>query len=150
MNADQVRGRFGGLHAELSQVALKTFYDVYNELDGGFLESVYHQAFAIALRDEGLVVACEVPVPVFFRRRQVGDFRADLTINGRLLIELKAVSALDRVHESQLLNYLRATPFEVGLLLNFGPRPQFKRLVLENRNKQIRVDPRSPAVDLLD
>jgi len=148
MNADQGQGerKFSGLHAELSDVVLRTFYEVYNELGGGFLESVYHAAFALALRQTGLRVASEVPVPVYFRGEQVGGFRADLTVEDRLLLELKAVSALDSVHEGQILHYLRATSFEVGLLLNFGPRPQFKRFVLEDRNKRIRVDPRVSAV----
>lgn len=150
MSADQVQTgeRFLGLHAELTGIVLRVFFEVYNELGGGFLESVYQKAFAIALRENGLGVAVEVPVPVYFRGALVGDFQADITVNGLVLVELKAVSALDRVHESQLLNYLRATSFEVGLLINFGPRPQFKRLVLESSNKQIHVDPRSSAVEL--
>jgi GxxExxY protein len=148
MSADQEqsRARFSGLHAELSGIVLKTFYEVYNELGGGFLESVYHSAFAMALQQAGLRVAVEVPVPVYFRGVLIGDFRADLVVNDSLLLELKAVSSLDKAHEGQTLHYLRATKFEVGLLLNFGPRPQFKRFVLEARNKQIRVDPRESAV----
>jgi GxxExxY protein len=100
----------------------------------------------MAIRQAGLRVAAEVPVPVYFRGVQIADFRADLVVEEILLLELKAVAELDRAHEGQLLHYLRATRYEVGLLLNFGPRPQFKRFVLENGNKQIRVDPRSSAV----
>jgi len=134
-------GRFGGLHADVTDRILKVFYEVYNELGGGFLESVYHKAFAIALRQAGLAVSDEVAVPVYFRGTVVGDFRADLTVNGRVLLELKAVSALDKAHEGQILNYLRATDFETGLLLNFGPKPQFKRFLLDNQHKKIRVYP---------
>src|ERR1035437_74149 len=157
MNADQeqespeLRGRsFCGLHAAVKDVVLKVFYAVYNELGGGFLESVYHKAFAMALRQAGLTVSVQVPVPMHFRGVTVGDFIADITVNGCALLELKAVSALDRVHEGQILNYLRATNFEIGLLFNFDPRPQFKRVVLENGNKKIRVYPRSSAVESLE
>jgi GxxExxY protein len=142
--------RFGGLNADVTDIVLRVFYEVYNELGGGFLESVYHKAFAIALRQAGLAVSVEVAVPVYFRGAVVGDFRADLTVNECVLLELKAVSTLDRVHEGQILNYLRATNFETGLLLNFGPKPQFKRLVLEKENKKIRVYPRSSAVGSLE
>jgi GxxExxY protein len=133
------------LHRALTERILRVFYEVYNELGGGFLESVYQAAFALALRQEGLTIEAEVPVPVFFRGVRVGDFRADMTVNRSVLLELKAVASLDRVHEGQILNYLRATTIEVGLLLNFGPKPQFRRLVWENGNK-IRVDPRTSAV----
>ena len=141
---------FDGLNAEVTNVVLRVFYEVYNELGGGFLESVYHKAFAMALREAGLAVSVQVAVPVHFRNVVVGDFIADLTVDRCVLLELKAVSALDRVHEGQLLNYLRATDFETGLLLNFGPQPQFKRLVLMNKNKKIRVHPRSSAVESLE
>jgi GxxExxY protein len=148
MNADQIPEAKGDrlLHADVTDRVLKVFYEVYNELGGGFLESVYHKAFAIALQQAGLVVSTQVPVPVHFRGLAVGDFIADITVNKCVLLELKAVSALDKAHEGQILNYLRATEFEVGLLLNFGPKPQLKRLVLANENKKIRVHPRLSAV----
>jgi len=161
MNADQeqrrdpegpeTKGRrFGGLHADVTDQVLKVFYDVYNELGGGFLESVYHRAFAIALRQAGLAVSTQVAVPVHFRGAMVGDFIADLTVNECVLLELKAVSALDKAHDGQVLHYLRAKDFETGLLLNFGPRPEFKRFVLVNENKKIRVHPRRSAVGSLE
>ena len=152
MSADERRdaGGFRGLHADVTEVVLRVFYQVYNELGGGFLESVYQAAFAMALRQAGLAVDAEVPVSVFFRGVVVGDFRADLVVDGCVLLELKAVSTLDRAHEGQTLNYLRATKFETALLLNFGPRPQFKRLVLENRRKGIRADSCSSAVESLE
>lgn len=112
------------------------------------MESVYQQALRIALAQAGLKIAAEVPVPVHFRGEIVGNFRADLIVNDCVLLELKAVSAFDMTHEGQLLHYLRATNLEVGLLLNFVPRPQFKRFILEN-DKKIGVDPRESAVDAL-
>jgi len=88
-------------------------------------------------------------VPVYFRGEVVGNFRADLMVNDCVFLELNAVSAFDRAHDGQILHYLRATNLEVGLLLNFGPRPQFKRFILENHKKKIRVDPRESVVDAL-
>jgi GxxExxY protein len=90
----------------------------------------------------------EVPVPVVFRGQAVGNFRVDLVVSDCVLLELKVVAVLDREHEGQLLHYLRATHLEVGLLLNFGPRSQFKRFILENEKKKIRVLPRSSVVGL--
>lgn len=159
MSADEVRsadeGRgasspnqaFTGLHAALTARILAAYFEVYNELGGGFLESVYQRALAIALVQAGLNVAAEVAVPVYFCGELVGSFRADLVVNGCVLLELKAVSILDREHDGQLLHYLRATDHEVGLLLNFGPKAQFKRFILENGKKKIRVHPRASAVD---
>jgi len=138
MNADER----GFKHRELTEKIIGVFYDVYNELGHGFLESVYEEAMAIALGQAGLQVERQVPLKVIFRGEVVGDFRADVVVEGAVILELKAVSGIDPAHEAQLLNYLRATEIEVGLLMNFGPRPQFKRLVFENARKQIRVNPR--------
>ena len=152
MNADRIPhvNHSGLLHADVTSRVLKVFYEVYNELGGGFLKSVYHSAFALAFRQGGLAVAEEVAVPVYFRGVVVGDFRADLTVNECVPLELKAVATLDRVHEGQILHYLRETKFEIGMLLNLGPRPQFKRVVLENGNRQIRLNPRLSAVEPLE
>jgi GxxExxY protein len=134
-------------HAELTEKIIGIFYDVYNDLGHGFLESVYEQALAIALGEGGATVERQVPILVWFRAQQVGDFRADLLADGKVLIELKAARTIDRAHEKQLLNYLRATEIEVGLLLNFGVKPEFRRLVYENERKKIRVDPRESAAE---
>lgn len=147
MNADREQAKaqdclklekeqFDGLHADVTAPVLKVFYEVYNELGGGFLESVYQNAFAMALHQAGLAVSAEVAVPVYFRGVAVGTFRADLIVNDKVLLELKAQPALDRSHEAQILNYLRATRIEVALLLNFGPKPQFKRFLLDNNQKK--------------
>jgi GxxExxY protein len=142
LKADEKRvGEFRGLHSEVTEKILGVFFEVYNELGGGFLESVYHEAFRIALGQVGLRVISQVPVPVHFRGEVVGNFRADLIVNDCVLLELKAISAFDREHEGQILHYLRATSFEVGLLLDFGPRPQFRRFILENDKKRIRFLP---------
>ena len=116
-------------------------YDVYNELGYGFLESVYEESLVIALREADLTVERQVPVPVWFRELKVGDFRADLLVENLVLLELKCARVLERAHEAQLLHYLRSTEIEIGLLLNFGLHPQFRRLLFDNERKKIRVNP---------
>jgi GxxExxY protein len=91
---------------------------------------------AIALSEAGISAELEARVPVWFHGQQVGDFRADLVVERLIFLELKTAKAIDRSHEGQMLHYLRATEFEVGLLLNFGPQPHFKRFILENTNKK--------------
>jgi GxxExxY protein len=145
-NTGTNQASFAGLHGEVTEQVLGVYFAVYNELGGGFLESVYQQALRIALLQAGLAVECEVAVPVYFREQIVGNFRADLIVNDAVLLELKAVSVLDREHDGQILHYLRATDLEVGLLLNFGPKPQFRRFILENEKKKIRVHPLLSAV----
>jgi GxxExxY protein len=133
MNAD-TRGL---KHKELTETIIGVFYEVYNELGHGFLESVYEKAFEIALTSKGLNVLRQIQVPVWFRGQKVGDFVADILVNKSVLLELKAARMLDSAHEAQLLNYLRATEIEVGMLFNFGIKPEFRRLVFENTRKQV-------------
>jgi GxxExxY protein len=128
-------------HSALSEKIIGVFYDVYNELGHGFLESTYAQALLVALEESGLRAAREVPVPVWFRGRKVGQYFADLIVEDLVLLELKAARTLESAHEAQLLHYLRATNVEVGLLLNFGLRPQFRRLLFDNERKKIRENP---------
>jgi GxxExxY protein len=128
-------------HAELTDKIIGVYYDVYNELGYGFLESVYEESMAIALREAGLRVQRQVAVPVLFRGLRVGDFWADLLVEDKVLLELKAARTLEPSHEAQLLHYLRATEIEIGLLLNFGEKPQFRRLLFDNERKRIRVHP---------
>lgn len=132
-------------HWDLCHEIVGIFYAVYNELGHGFLEAVYEEALAIGLADAGMLASRQVPTPIWFRGRTIGEYKADLLVNNAVLIELKACKALDASHEAQILNYLRATDFEVGLLLNFGPKPQFKRFVFENTRKGIRVNSRGFA-----
>lgn len=122
-------------HSELSETIIGIFYEVYNELGYGFLESVYRNSLQIALLAKGLRVETEVGVPVFFRGKNVGDFRADMVINTCLLLTAEAIII---AHEAQLLNYLRATNLEVGLILNFGPKAQVRRLAYDNTRKQFK------------
>jgi GxxExxY protein len=123
-------------HADLTERIIGVYYEVYNELGYGFLESVYHTAMRIALQHAGLSVEVEVQVPVTFRGESIGEFRVDLLVEGKVIMELKAVRSLEPAHEAQLFHYLRATTIEVGLLVNFGaPRPQLRRLLLENSAK---------------
>jgi len=126
-------------HSELTDTIIGVFYEVYNELGFGFLESVYRNSLRLALLQKGLSVEQEVPVTVFFREQNVGDFRADLVVNGALLLELKTAENIIAAHESQVLNYLRSTALELGLVLNFGPKPQVRRLLLDNARKHVKT-----------
>ena len=110
---------------------------------------MYEKSLEIGLVSVGLRVQRQVRVPVWFREQRVGDFAADMLIDDCVLLELKAARALDSSHEAQLLNYLRATQVEVGLLLNFGIKAEFKRMAFDNSRKQIRENPRLSAAILL-
>jgi GxxExxY protein len=103
-------------------------FEVINELGAGFLESVYEKSLAIALQEKGLRVQCQHPIQVHFRNRIVGDFYADLFVESKVVVELKAVKAISPEHQAQIINYLKATGIEVGLLINFGsPKLEYKR-----------------------
>jgi GxxExxY protein len=125
-------------HAELTEKLIGIFFEVYNELGHGFLESVYEQAYVLVLKSKGIQFQQQCPMNVVFRGVNVGEFRADLIVEQAVIVEMKAVQKLDLSHEKQLLNYLRATDLEVGLLLNFGPSAQIRRLVLEKERKRLR------------
>jgi GxxExxY protein len=149
MNADQSMEteRSKLLHSELTEQIIGVYYDAYNEIGHGFLESVYSNSLYRALTQAGFSAQREVSIPVYFRGWDVGQFKADLVVNALVLLELKAAQTLDRSHEAQVMNYLRATELEIGLLFNFGAsKPQFRRIVSENSNKKIRVHPRESAV----
>ena len=135
MNADRFK------HKETTDIILKSFYEVYNELGNEFLESVvYENALYIVLTGYGLCVERQKDISVFFRGTIIGDFKADLIIYEKVIIEPKAARTLDPAHEAQLINYLKATNIEVGLLLNFGRNPEFKRFVYDNKRKKISVN----------
>jgi len=123
-------------HQEATEAIIQAFYEVYNELGHGFLESVYEQAMNRVLRDRGVEVKRQSPLPVWFREEQIGDFRADLIVADRGIVELKAARALEPAHETQLLNYLRASALEVGPFTELRPRPQIKRMVFANEKKK--------------
>jgi len=126
---------FQGKHSELTDLVIKAFYIVYNELGYGFSEKIYEKAMVIVLTGMGLIVEKEKRIPVYFRGEVLGEYIADLVINGAVMVELKAVSHTLEVHEAQLLNYLKATEIEVGLLLNFGPEPKVIRKAYDNTQK---------------
>ncbi len=118
-----------------SEAILGAFYAVYRELGTGFLESVYEAAMGIVLDDMGLHVERQAPVSVRFRGSTIGSFRIDLLVESAVAVELKACRSLESAHQAQLLNYLRASELEIGLVLNFGEQPTFKRLAYSNKRK---------------
>ena len=122
-------------HRELTKQIIGVFYEVYNQLGHGFLESVYQKSLILALTEAGLVVHSPIDIPVYFRGHQVGAFEADVLVEKCVLLELKAAHSIHSSHQAQLLNYLRATDIEIGVLLNFGVKPEFKRLVYDNLRK---------------
>jgi GxxExxY protein len=134
-------------YRELTEKILGVFYDVYNEMGHGFLEHVYARCMEHVLTAAGLRVAHEVPIAVWFRGFQVGDFKADLLVEDKVLLELEAARTIDAAFEKQILNYLRATEIETGLLLNFGNKPEFRRFAFDNSRKRIRVYPRVSAAE---
>ena len=123
-------------HAEITDKIIAAFYKVYNTLGYGFLEKVYENAMVIELRKQGLEVTAQAPVTVLYEAEVVGEYFADLLVANAVIVELKAAKDLCDEHDAQLLNYLKAAPHEVGLLLNFGPQPQFKRKAFENTRKE--------------
>jgi GxxExxY protein len=126
------------LHKEITEKIISAFYKVYNTLGFGFLEKVYEKALKIELESFSLDVKNQYPIKVFYNGYEVGDYFADLMVNDKVIIELKAVDALIKEHECQLINYLKATEFEVGLLLNFGKQPEIKRRVFTNNLKKLK------------
>ncbi len=122
-------------HGKITDRIIKCFYEVYNELGHGFLESVYQKSLLIVLDSAGLQACSPVQIPVWFRGKRVGSFQGDVLVENCVLLELKVSRYLDSTHKAQLLNYLRATEVEVGLLLNFGVKPEFKRLLFDNSCK---------------
>lgn len=118
------------LHSDLTSKIIKAYYNVYNKLGFGFLEKVYENSMIIELRKIGIDVKNQFPIKVFYDEIVVGEYYADLFIEDKVIVELKAAEKLIEKHEAQLVNYLRATDIEVGLLLNFGKQPEHKKRVL--------------------
>ncbi len=129
-------------HETITAPIIGAFYHVYNTLGYGFLEKVYERAMVIELSKRGLHVETQYPIQVFYENHIVGEYFADLLVEDRVIVELKAVKALTTEHEAQLLNYLNATAYEVGLLLNFGPKAQVKRKIFDNHRKKYHRPPR--------
>ncbi|MFN3755557.1 MAG: GxxExxY protein [Flavobacterium sp.] len=123
------------LHKDLTDIIIKTFYDVYNELGYGFLEKVYQNSLYVELKNRGLKVEAQHQIKVYYKNVAVGEYYADLIVNDLIILELKATEVIVKEFEFQLINYLKATDKEVGLLLNFGTKPEFRRKVFENNRK---------------
>jgi len=123
------------LHKDLTDGIIKTFYDVYNILGYGFLEKVYQNAMYLELKSRGYNTVAQQQIKVYYKESQVGEYYADLLVNDLIIIELKAAEVVVDEFEAQLINYLRGTDKEVGLLLNFGKKPEFRRKVFENSRK---------------
>lgn len=122
-------------HEDVTGAIIKAFYKVYNTLGFGFLERVYENAMLVELRRQGLDVRAQLPVTVYYEDEPVGHYYADLMVNGVVIVELKAASDLNADHCKQLVNYLKATHLEVGLVLNFGPKPEFERRIYDTARR---------------
>ena len=122
-------------HKELTDGILKTFYEVYKELGYGFLEKVYQNSMYIELKNKGYQVEAQNKIKVYYKGTEVGEYYADLIVENLVILELKAVDYIVKDFENQILNYLRSTDCEVGLLLNFGKKPEFRRKIFENNRK---------------
>lgn len=123
------------IHGEITGKVLEAFFNVYHELGHGFLEKVYENAMLIELDELGLICKSQHQITVFYNDENVGEYFADILVENKVIIELKAVEGISERHEAQLINYLRATEIEVGLLLNFGKKPEYKRKVFSNHRK---------------
>lgn len=134
------------IEEELTGQIIKVFYKVYNPLGYGFIESIYHNAMIIELTESGLKVETEKPIAVYYGEHVVGTFSADLVVEERIILELKAKERILEAFEAQLLNYLRSTEIEIGLLLNFGKQPEFKRKFFSNEHKKLTAQPTTKSL----
>ena len=121
------------LYEDLTKKIIKCFYKVYDELGYGFLESIYENALIVELQETGLKIENQKGLEVFYKGVLVGKYRSDIIVEDKVIIELKAVSQLTKSHEVQLVNYLKATNIEIGLLVNFGEKLNFKRKIFRNK-----------------
>ena len=122
-------------HKELTEKIINIFYRVYNKLGYGFLEKVYENAMMIELKREGILTVSQSPIKVFYDGEVIGEYYADILVDNKVIVEIKASKRLVEENEAQLLNYLKATDIEVGLLLNFGTEPEVKRKAFDNTRK---------------
>jgi len=122
-------------YGDLTKKIIGCFYNVYHSLGYGFLEKVYENSLVLELKQNGLFTVQQMPIKVSYKNNPVGDYFADLVVENKIIIELKAQEALAPENEAQLLNYLKATEYEIGLLLNFGKKPEIKRRIFSNNLK---------------
>ncbi len=125
-------------HSDTTQQIIGAFYDVYNALGYGFVESVYANSLPIAMTKRGLHCRREVPLSVLYDGQEVGNFRADAIVNDLIVVEIKAVERIAAAHEAQIMNYLCAARLSIGLIMNFGPTAQFRRIIWAPTNRQSR------------
>ncbi len=125
-------------HQDVTEKIISAFYAAYNTLGWGFLERVYQAAMEIELRKRGLHVIPQAPIKVLYEGVCIGEYFADLLVEGCVIVEIKAVERFAEAHEAQLLNYLKATTIDVGLLMNFGPKPEYRRKIFETARTQPR------------
>ncbi|MBP6872770.1 MAG: GxxExxY protein [Bacteroidales bacterium] len=126
------------LERDLSNQIIRSFYKVYNTLGYGFLEKVYENALYLELINNGIYVKKQCPVQVYYDGTIVGNYYADIIVEDKIILELKSASTMAPEHEYQLINYLKATEIEVGILLNFGKEPQFSRKIFTNDRKGVK------------
>lgn len=131
MNADYQDYKY----KELTERIIKIFYKVYNKLGYGFLEKVYENAMMIEFKKEGISAVAQSPIKVFYDGITIGEYYVDILVDDKVMVELKSAKCLVQDNEAQLLNYLKATKIEVGLLFNFGPKPEIKRKAFDNSRK---------------
>jgi GxxExxY protein len=124
-------------HKDLTERVIKCFYEVYNQLGFGFLEKVYEHALMIELEKNNIPAKNQQSLEVYYKGESVGDYFADIIIDGKIILELKATESIIEEHEYQLINYLKATNIEIGLLLNFGKKPEIRRKIFTNDRKEI-------------
>ena len=124
-------------HSELTEKIIKIFYKVYNRLGYGFLEKIYENALMIELKEENIPATCQSPIRVLYEGSIIGEYYADILVENKVIVEIKATKYLVKDNEAQLLNYLKATDMEVGLLLNFGPKPEIKRKAFDNKSNSL-------------
>ncbi len=124
------------LHSDITEKIIGCFYQVYNELGFGFLEKVYENALLIEFLECGLLCVQQAGIKVYYREKEIGNYFADILVDNKVIVEVKAGKGeILREHQTQLFNYLKATNFEVGLILHFGEKPSFKRIMFSNDNK---------------
>jgi GxxExxY protein len=123
-------------HSHITDKILEAFFRVYNILGYGFLEKVYENALLIELKKLGFLAIAQHPIRVLYDNMVVGEYFADILVDNTIIIEIKAAKAIMPEHEAQLLNYLKATQLEVGLILNFGPKAEFSRKAFDNLRKK--------------
>lgn len=125
------------IHSEITGNIIKSFFKVYNAFGYGFLEKVYENAMLLELKALGIDVEAQKPIKVFYEGVSIGEYFADIIVSNKVILEIKTSAGIDKAHEAQLLNYLKASEIEVGLVLKFGQTAQYKRQVFSNQTRNL-------------